>query len=334
MLNEKIAPMLARSSGPFDSPEFIYEVKWDGMRCILFADDTQIRLQNRRMNDVSVRYPEITALRKLIKAENAILDGELVVLSCGKPDFYKLQSRFHLQNQTKIDWFAAWMPVTFVVFDILYLNGESCLNVPLYRRKEMIEGIIEKSSRMIISRPFSVSGIKMFEEVCRRDLEGIVAKRCDSPYLIGKRSENWLKIKAKHLLICRIAGLKIKEGISGERIEALVLAETCGSELSYCGHVTSGLSDDKISGIKKKLSNLKSDCPCIANAKRWKSICWVKPELRCKVIYNERTPSGCLRARLIEGLFNCSFNKFLIHLLRLYIRYFRLIFFEPLFLFF
>jgi bifunctional non-homologous end joining protein LigD len=302
MLDQKIAPMLARSSDPFDSPEFIYEVKWDGMRCILLAEDKTVRLQNRRMIDVSVRYPEITALRKQIKAENAILDGELVVLTGGKPDFYKLQSRFHLQNRPKIDWFAAKVPVTFVVFDLLYLNGESCLNVPLYRRKEMIEGIIEKSSRMIISRPFSGSGIKMFEEVCRRDLEGIVAKRFDSPYLIGRRSENWLKIKAKHSLTCHIAGLKIKVGIPGECIEALVLAEKSGSELSYCGHVMSGLSDAELVAIRKKLADLKSDCPCIPNAKGWKSVRWVKPELKCKVIYNERTPSGCLRAPVFQNL--------------------------------
>jgi bifunctional non-homologous end joining protein LigD len=93
---------------------------WDGMRCILLADDNDktVRLQNRRMIDVSVWYPEITVLRKRIKAENAILDGELVVLTGGKPDFYKLQSRFHLQNQPKIDWFAAKVPVTYVVFDL------------------------------------------------------------------------------------------------------------------------------------------------------------------------------------------------------------------------
>jgi len=188
------------------------------------------------------------------------------------------------------------MPATYVVFDILYLNGQSCLNLPLYRRKELIEGIIEKTSSMIISHSFPETGIKLFEEACRHELEGIMAKKGDSPYLIGKRSRDWVKIKSKHEVTCYIVGYTLKDSLWGPCIEALVLAEQNGSGLSYCGHVRSGFRNAELVAIHKRLSDCRSQNPCVANARRWKGVQWVRPELKCLVVYNERTPGGHLRA--------------------------------------
>lgn len=274
------------------------------MRCIMFADDKGIRLQSRRLNNVSYRYPELKKLRDNIGAKNAILDGEIVVLSSGKPDFYKLQKRFRLCKPDKIELYAERTPVTYVVFDILYLNGQSCLELPLYRRKELIAGIVQKSRSMMISDPFPGQGIKLFREACKLELEGIVAKKADSPYLIGQRSKDWFKIKAKHQAICNITGITWKDTCWGKAIESLILAEPKGSQMFICGHVRSGLSNAELATISKSLSDHKCDLPSISGLKKGRGIQWVNPDLKCIIVYNERTPDGKLRApvfcRLVE----------------------------------
>lgn len=294
--------MLARPATAFDSPDFLYEIKWDGTRCILFAEEKSIRLQNRKLIDVSFKYPEIAAQRDRIKAQTAILDGEIVYLREGKPDFYMLQKRFALRNPKTIRNYSARYPTTFVAFDLLYLNGESCLKMPLCRRKELLETVVEKSPSIIVSHPFT-KGTQLFREACRLELEGIVAKRADSPYSMGSRSQNWLKIKALKNLDCLIAGYVPRDGVFGESIGSLVLAEKRGEagHLFYRGHVASGLSDRQMSTIYSKLQGLKTDRPTL-NLRRLRGVQWVEPRLKCRVVFNEYTWWGHLRAPVFKKL--------------------------------
>ena len=152
MLDAKIAPMLAYSSKPFDSPNHIFEIKWDGARCLLFIRDRKIRLQSRRLLDITARYPDLAQIYRQFKAHNAILDGELVALTQGRADFRKLQQREQLSDAMKIELAVRRLPVTYIVFDLLFLNGEKYLNVPLMERKQALQKILRESDQVLESK--------------------------------------------------------------------------------------------------------------------------------------------------------------------------------------
>ncbi len=206
MLDDKIPPMLAYSADPFDSPRHLFEIKWDGTRCLLFKKAQEIRLQNRRLEDITWRYPELAGLPKSLRARSAILDGELVVLAEGRPDFRRLQQREQLADPLKISLAARRVPATYIAFDVLYFNDQPYLTAPLSARKEILPILLRPSSHLVESRFILEKGQAFFKEVVAQGLEGIMGKSLASPYLPGKRSRFWLKIKPKLTRSCYIIG--------------------------------------------------------------------------------------------------------------------------------
>ncbi len=152
LLSAKIAPMLAYASKPFDSVKHLFEIKWDGARCLLFLQDQQLRLQNRRLHDITSRYPELWGLAGQLRVNNVILDGELVVLSQGKSDFRRLQQREQLADPLKIEIMSRQLPATYVVFDLLYLNDRNYLEAPLIERKQVMRAILPDSDLVVESQ--------------------------------------------------------------------------------------------------------------------------------------------------------------------------------------
>jgi DNA ligase D-like protein (predicted ligase) len=304
MLDETIAPMLAYSSPPFDSPRHLYEIKWDGTRCILFVRDQGIRLQNRRLLDITRRYPELAGLHRQIKGRNAILDGELVVLSQGRPDFRKLQQRDQVADPMKIDLVAGRLPATYIVFDVLYLNDEQCLHLPLSRRKEILTELLRESAHMVESGYLEQQGRSFYREVVSQGLEGVMAKALDSPYLVGQRSRHWLKIKPRGMATCFIVGYSEGQGSRRQSFGALALATPEQEGWRFRGLVGSGFNAAELQEITGRLQQLKVDSPAIPLKEIAAGITWVKPELRCEVTFQEETPRGHFRApafkRLIE----------------------------------
>jgi bifunctional non-homologous end joining protein LigD len=190
-----IAPMLAYPSPPFDSGRHLFEVKQDGWRCLLFLENYELRLQNRRLWDISARFPEFSDLPERFPVKNVVLDGELVVMDQGRSDLRQLQRRAHLANLGKIKIMARQLPASFICFDVLALNGQSYLEAPLMERKQVLHSIMPESELLRESQYITGGGREFFEAAVARGEEGVMAKGLCTPYLIGQRSRHWLKIK-------------------------------------------------------------------------------------------------------------------------------------------
>jgi len=189
--------MLAGASGPFDSETHLFELKWDGIRALAFVDGGGYRLRTRHRRDVTDSFPELEALARL--RPGAVLDGELVVLRDGKPDLGAVQSRQHTVDPLKVRGLARTRPVTYVVFDLLYVDFRSVMVEPLVERRRRLREIVEglADSGILFSEGVLGAGTALFAEVCRLGLEGVMAKRLTSCYRPGRRSRAWLKIKPR-----------------------------------------------------------------------------------------------------------------------------------------
>ena len=203
-LMSSLSPMLFYEEEVFDSEDYLYELKFDGARCFAYLFNDQTLLINKRKKDVSVTYPELATLHNYIKAP-CILDGELVVMDKGKPNFYLLQKRALLTDTLKIKLLVNKYPVTFIAYDILYCDNKLLIDLPLIKRKLILTDNINEGNRLVISRYIEEKGIDFFNLAKAQDLEGIVAKEKQSKYYPGKRSRVWLKMKVYQeddLIIC------------------------------------------------------------------------------------------------------------------------------------
>ena len=188
--------MLAASAEvPFDSEQHLFEIKWDGIRCLAFIENGRVRLQSRQLTEITSQFPELAELKRL--PTGTIVDGELVVLEAGGPSLHQIQHRALLQNRARMERISQLTPATFIVFDLLYLQGRALLGAPLRHRREVLVGLLEHyvPSGVLVSEGVAEHGCKLFAQVARLGLEGIMAKRLDGPYLPAKRSRHWLKIK-------------------------------------------------------------------------------------------------------------------------------------------
>ena len=190
-----IKPMLATSGAPFDSDDYLFEIKWDGMRMLAFIEAGSYRLLNRHGRDATARFPEFDFLAQW--APGTVLDGEMVVLREGKPDFGLLQSRDKTRSALKINALSQVEPATYIVFDVLYENHACLLKEPLQNRRQRLEDIVQrcKNPRLVLSQGIQGRGRALFAAVCEQGLEGIMAKRLTSRYCPGQRSRDWIKIK-------------------------------------------------------------------------------------------------------------------------------------------
>jgi DNA ligase D-like protein (predicted ligase) len=283
MMNRQISPMLAKASAPFDNPDYLFEIKWDGERAIAFVEDRKIvRLQNRSLQDVSTRYPEI--IGSPVEANEAILDGEIVLLEeDGKPSFSKLAQRSHVQDPFKIHLLSKAMPVTYVTFDILYRNGKALTNLPLRERKKYLS-IMMKQAAILPIFFIEDRGKTFFESVTSMGYEGIMAKRMDSLYLPGKRSDSWLKMKPQKSAICNVIGYTKGEGYR-KLLGALVIGEIRENRMIDRGRVGSGISTRVLGDLLGLLHPLTEK----------NGVTWVDPSLQIEVSYFEETEGGHFR---------------------------------------
>lgn len=240
---KSIKPMLIKSmEEPFDSPDYIYELKFDGIRCIAYLDEQGIELRNKRNMRLLPKFPELKDIHKFVNTR-CILDGELIVLKNGVPDFYKLQQRTLLSDTFKMQLSYEKYPASYVAYDILYLKDHATLKLPLLERKQLLEDVIQEDKKLAISRYISEHGIQLYQIAKERNLEGVVAKVKDSQYYLDKRTKDWIKFKFladKDFIIC---GYIPKEN----GVISLVLGQYRGKELIYKGHVTLGVSNRFVS---------------------------------------------------------------------------------------
>jgi len=298
-MDRKIKPMLAHIAEPFDSEDFIFELKFDGSRTLAFIGE-KLRLQNRRLLSITHRYPELK-LRDDVNARETILDGEIVVTKDGKPDFGMLQTREHVGDELRIELLSQTTPATFIAFDLLYLDGRSLVDIPLMERRARLEKIVTESPRLLLSRYIETHGRRYFEEVKKLGLEGAMAKRKRSTYQVGKRSRDWLKLKAVKTTDCVIVGYTPGEGWRSGYFGALAIGAYSEGKLEFMGKVGTGFDEGSLKSISSLLKVRETNVKPV-EAEPSYEVKWVKPELVCEVKFMDVTPDLKLRAPVFRWL--------------------------------
>ena len=195
-VEKAIKPMLIGVEGDaFDSPDYLYELKLDGIRCIAYLDRNGTDLRNKRSLKLLAKVPELSEIHRQVKCR-CILDGELAIIKDGKPDFSLIQRRSLMSNPLKIQLAAQQNPACFTAFDILYHNDRPVTDLPLTERKQLLQSVVEEESpRFAMSRYIEQRGQAFYQLAKEQELEGIVAKRKDSRYYFDKRTKDWIKCK-------------------------------------------------------------------------------------------------------------------------------------------
>ncbi|MCR4719072.1 MAG: DNA ligase [Firmicutes bacterium] len=291
--NKGIKPMLIGIEGEaFDSPDYLFELKLDGERCIAYLDENRTDLRNKRNIKLLPKVPELSEIHKQVNCR-CILDGELSILKDGKPDFSEIQRRSLMTNSAKIDIASKKYPACFTAFDILYYIDRPTTDLPLTERKELLGKIISsETDRFAISRVIENNGIALYDLVKSMNLEGIVAKRKNSRYYFDKRTKDWIKckyLKDEDFVIC---GYIPK--YSGN--SSIILGQYCNGILKNKGHVSIGVSNEAM----KKIKSQKTILPSFQADDN--SIVWIEPNLCCTVKYMTKTKSGNLRQPVFKGI--------------------------------
>ncbi len=290
--------MLAKlgNLGDLKRKGFIFEPKLDGTRVLIFKKENSLKLINRRGKNIIYRYPELNSIKNNIK-ENAVLDGELVVLEKGKPSFQLLSEREHIDSKLKIELKSKIYPATIFVFDILQLGSKKLVNLPLIKRKEFLKRVLKENERIKLCF-FTKRGLELWNSIKKMGLEGVVAKKEDSPYLF-ERSEFWLKIKNLKTLDCLICGYTTGTG-KRKNFGSLILGCYYKGKLIYVGKVGTGFNEKEIKEIRKELEKIKGKIPFkekpeLDLPENRKPI-WVKPKLICEVKFLELSENLIMRA--------------------------------------
>jgi bifunctional non-homologous end joining protein LigD len=287
-----LRPMLATlTDKPFDDPNWIFETKWDGFRAIALAAPGRASLYSRNGNDVSNKFPTICAALAAIKQE-AVLDGELVALDAhGRSRFQLLQNAG--RDTTRL---------LYCVFDLLYLDGKDLRDWPLLKRKEALEKVLPKSPLLLYSAHVVGDGIKAFAKAKRAEEEGVIAKLADGRYYSGKRTREWLKVKASQEQEAVIVGFTKPRG-SRKCFGALLLAVRDGKCWKYAGRVGAGFSEKTLREIHAQLVPLITRAkPIDKKVPNEASTTWVKPKLVAEVKFTEWTKGGEMRHPVFLGL--------------------------------
>jgi bifunctional non-homologous end joining protein LigD len=286
-----ISPMLATlTDKPFDRPGWIFETKWDGYRAIAEIENGKVNLYSRRGNSLAADYPPIMKSLESVTCD-AVFDGEIVALKKGLPDFHTLQNYGEEKAEIK-----------YVIFDLLYINGEDLRELPLIERKKRLAEVFPKNPAIILSEYVEEKGEEFFKKIVAQDIEGVLAKDASSSYLEGKRTEAWLKIKHWNEQEAVIAGFTEPRG-SRKKIGALVLGAYEGETLKYIGHSGGGFTQKELSEIHALLAKIITEkSPINEKVSINSPITWVKPKYVCQIKFSEWTVDGRMRHPIYAGL--------------------------------
>ena len=284
-----IHPMLATpAEKPFDDPEWLYEIKWDGYRAISFIQDNSVKLLSRAQNDLTERFPELHELPKFVQAKTVILDGEVVALDeNGRASFSLMQQRTGIRNAGRQGPANQNITVLYYVFDLLYVDRYDLRHVTLEERKKVLAQVVESGGPVRFSDHFD-QGVTLFEAAKQKGLEGILAKRRASYYHEG-RSRDWLKIKITQTVDCVIGGYTDPEG-SREHFGAIVLGlYDKKKRLIHVGQAGTGFDHTKLRELAKLFTQLETDKNPFYGQVEAKHVHWLKPELVAEIKFTEWT---------------------------------------------
>jgi len=291
------APMLAvAGDAPFSRAGWLFELKYDGIRAIVAVDGPRVQVVGRHGRDETARYPEAAGIPAQLRSTSAVLDSEIVILDAqGHPDFERLQSRVNIEDPGEARRAAERDPVTFVVFDLLSLDGRDLTGTELRIRKKTLRELIGPAGPVLYADHVETDGEAFFTAVRERGLEGMIAKRADSRYQPGRRSSDWIKVKAWRTQTCAIVGWTTGRGRRG-RLGALVLALHGASGWVHCGQVGTGLGEATIADLLRRMEPLRRSTPALAAPPSpAEPVTWVEPRLVCEVRHAGWTRAGVLR---------------------------------------
>jgi bifunctional non-homologous end joining protein LigD len=305
-----LAPMKATAGDLPLGGDWTYEVKWDGMRALAFIEGGALRLQSANLRDVTVSWPELAGLPDALRVGAVLLDGELVATDDqGRPSFTRLQQRMHVAAATEAARRANEVPASYVVFDVLHLDGHDLTGLPLTERRRLLQELVEPAARWRPS-PVHEDGPALLEATDEQGLEGVVAKQAGSRYEPGGRVRTWLKVKVRRHQEVVVGGWLPGEGTRSGRLGALLVgvydAAGAGGLLRYAGRVGTGFKEAELARLAGLMGPLATDAcpfdPPPPRADLVRGATWLRPELVAEVAYGEWTTDHRLRHPSYLGL--------------------------------
>lgn len=297
---KKYKPMLARSAqAPFSSDDWIFEVKWDGIRAISYVSE-ELSIRSRNQKELIDNFPELSELKDL--AKDTVLDGEIIVMKDGTADFAALIRRSQNTKAGDIDYLARKFPATYILFDILVKEGKELLDIPLMERKRILENSVREGTFVVLSLFVEETGVAYYRAALEKGVEGIMAKKKQSLYEPGKRSNDWLKIKQAKTCDCIIFGYTKGEGNREETFGSLILGVYGREGPVYIGKVGTGFSREFMENLKRSLDDYKVDEETLPGVERDREITWLRAGIVCEVGYQAITEDGKLRIPVFQKI--------------------------------
>jgi bifunctional non-homologous end joining protein LigD len=298
---QAITPMLASvCDQPFDDPHWLFEIKWDGYRAVAFLEDGDVRLVSRNHNDLTAKFSELGGLATPVKAKNAILDGEIVVLDDeGRPSFSLMQQRTGFRSHGRQSTPRGDLPILYYVFDVIYLEGYDLRQVRLEERKRVLREVVSDSDILRYSDHFAGNGKALFNVAKEKGLEGIIAKKANSSYE-ERRSRDWQKIKITQTIDCVIGGYTDPEGARQYFGSLMLGLYNQKKQLVHVGNAGTGFNYALLKEISQVLKNLESTGNPFTGPTEPKKAHWVKPVRVAEVKFTEwthETNGGGLKLR-------------------------------------
>jgi bifunctional non-homologous end joining protein LigD len=302
---EAIVPMLAKLAElPADDSGWATEIKWDGVRAIAYCRPGRLRLQTRNLNEVTAQYPEVRRLSRRLGAVDAVLDGELVAFDDeGRPSFERLQQRIHQTSESVVRRRMKSHPVTYVIFDLLYLDGHDLIDQPYVARRELLEAL-ELDGESWQTPAYSTGhAAELLAASAERGLEGIVVKRLDSRYAPGKRNGSWLKVKNVGRQEFVIGGWAPGAGRRENRVGSILIGyHDDEGRLRYAGKVGTGFSESSLQELGERLAEIERDESPFIGKGIPRNARFVEPLLVAEIEFRELTAEGMVRHGSFKGL--------------------------------
>lgn len=282
----------------FASEDWLYQVKWDGIRMLAFLQPGQVELFNRKQRRRTPWYPELTEAVAELDCTSTVLDGEVIVLREGRPDFFRVLKRELLSDPHRLPAILGKIPVQYMVFDLLSLEGRNLMEEPLTSRLEILAQLIPPSSSTLHLCDSFDDGPGLWEATRQQQLEGIVMKERKSPYHPGQKHPSWQKVKHFQTLTATAVGVFTRD----HQVQSILLGRKEEEGWTYIGRAGSGLSERERNLLTEVLPSLKRESPVVVNppSARLHTL-WVEPVLRVEVRYLEWTPHGTLRSPTVIG---------------------------------
>lgn len=292
-----------------DSSEYIHEIKWDGIRGLVYLQNNELKIYTKKGNDRTEFYPELNILNDELKAQDIILDGEIIVLDKeGLPSFYNSLIRETVKSKKNLKYYQNNYPINYIVFDILKYKDTLLTKNLLFERKQLLEqllsSIVNNSNIIRLSEVYS-DGKELYQKMKQKNMEGIVSKKINSPYISGKKHDAWFKTKFTKKMLCIIGGIQWK----GDKPNSLVLGvKTLGNEkMNYVGKASLGLKESDLKLLKEYRNELIQDeCPFLESSissldLSGTELTWVNPSITCWINFLELSNDGHFRHPKIIG---------------------------------